>query len=101
MMYEKKLTEYGEFHQNEEKLIENLDKEINKKTYKNNIFNSKIIYFNEKGLDSSEIIANKIIQKFGKVKSEIKYNKINEKKKSYTKYFIFSLLSILKGVSLQ
>lgn len=97
MMYEKKLTEYGEFHQNEEKLIENLDKEINKKTYKNNIFNSKVIYFNEKGLDSSEIIANKIIQKFGKVKSEIKYNKINEKKKSYTKYFIFSLLSILKG----
>ncbi len=97
MMYEKKLTEYGEFYQDENKLIEKLSKQINKKKIKNNIFNSKIIHFDEKGLDSSEIIAKKIIQKFRKVKSEIKYNKISEKKRSYIKYFIFSLLSILKG----
>ena len=96
MMYGKKLTEYGEFHQDEDKLIENLDKQINEKKIKNNIFDSKIIYFNESGLDSSEIIAKKIIQKFRKVKSEIEYSKINEKKKSYIKYFIFSLLSVLK-----
>ena len=77
----KKLTEYGQFHQDENKFIEKLDKEINKKNIKNNILNSKIIYFNENGLDSSEIIAKKIIMKFRKIKSEIRYNKTSEKKR--------------------
>jgi surface carbohydrate biosynthesis protein len=97
MMYEKKLTEFGEFHQDEDKLIESLNKQINNKIFKNSVFNSKVIYFNEKGLDSSKIIAHKIIQEFGKVKSELKYNEISEKKKNYTKYFVFTILSILKG----
>ena len=47
-MYQKKLTEYGEFHQSQEKLINSLFKEVyNKKAKRKKRINSKIIHFEE------------------------------------------------------
>lgn len=97
MMYQKKLTEYGEFHQSQEKLINSLSKEVyNKKAKRKKKINSKIIHFEEKGLDSSQIIATKIIRILKKAKSEIKYDSFKNETSENKYNFLFSLLSVFK-----
>jgi len=94
MMYERKLTEYGKFFKDSDKLVSELFNEIkNKNSLKNKYqINSNIIRFNEEDKDSSEIIASKIIETFKNYNSEITY-KINVKKNFNSKinYKLFLL----------